>query len=325
MIVKSFDLSKNSTLKFNIFLFYGKNEGLKSELISNNFLNKFNGVISKYDESEFINNYDNIISQLLNKSFFEDNKILIISRVSDKVLKYVQQFVDYDLNNVKIILKSSILDKRSKLRNFAEKSNKTIIIPVYEDSAKDLYNLIINFLNINKIKMSREAINLLVNRSSGDRNNLKIELEKILNYSISNKSVSYENVQKISNLAENYNVNQLANYYLSKNTKNVAKILNENNYSDEDCLLIIKTILNKSKKLLDILQRYKEEKNLDSVISATKPAIFWKDKENVKIQVNNWLLKDLKNKIYELNDIEFLVKSNTRNSLNIVSDFILNY
>ena len=106
---------------------------------------------------------------------------------------------------------------------------------------------------------------------------------------------------------------------------NVIKILNENNSSDDDCILILRTILNKSKRLLNILENYKKNENLDDVISKTKPPIFWKDKEIVKKQVNSWKLKDLKTKMYQINEVETLVKSNSKNSLNLVSDFIVNY
>ncbi len=154
---------------------------------------------------------------------------------------------------------------------------------------------------------------------------MKLELDKILNYSLSNKKISFETIQKLTNLSENYSVNELANSYLTKNTTNVAKILNENKYSDDDCILILRTILIKSKKLLDILERYSETNNIEQVITKTKPPIFWKDKESVKIQVKSWEIKELREKIYEINDLEATVKSNSKNLLNIISDFIINY
>ena len=127
----------------------------------------------------------------------------------------------------------------------------------------------------------------------------------------------------MTNLSENYGANELADNYLAKN-KNISKILNENSYSDEDCILILRTILNKSKRLLDILERYEKIANLDEVISTTKPPIFWKDKEIVKNQVNMWEIDDLRENIYKINQVETTIKSNSKNSLNLVSDFIAN-
>ena len=200
-----------------------------------------------------------------------------------------------------------------------------IITPFYEDDARSLIPIINEFLNKNKIKLSRETINLLVDRSCGDRNNLKIELDKIFYYSLSAKKIDLKNVEKLTNLAENYAVSELADHYLSKNTKKVAQILNENNYSDDDCILIIRTILSKSKRLLGIIEKYNNKNNIDEAISKAKPPIFWKDKENVKKQLTNWKKDDLKKKIYEINEIEYLIKTNSKNTLNLVSDFIVNY
>ena len=325
MIIKHFELTKDKISKFNYYLFHGKNEGLKKEIIERNFIKNFNGNIDKYDENYLISNKETIISELLSKSLFENSKIIIISRVTDKIIKIIDEIVRRNLDELIIILKSEILEKKSKLRQLFEKEKKLASIALYEDTSRDLTRIITEFLNFNKIKLSQESINLLVNRASGDRENLKIELEKIYNYSITNKDINISKIKVLTNLAENYSVNELAENFLLKNKKNISKILNENNYSDEDCILILRTILSKSKRLFNILKRNEELNNIDQVISSTKPPIFWKEKESVKVQANSWKLNDLKNKIYEINEIELLIKNNSKNSLNLVSDFIFNY
>lgn len=324
MIIKHFEIKKKDLSAFNFFLIYGKNEGLKKEILEKNILNNINGQIFKYDEIEFINNYSTILDEILNKSLFEDKKIIIISRASEKIFKFVNEINIKNISDIKIIINSNLLDKKSKLRSLFEKDKSLVVIPVYEDNLRDLTSIVLNFINKNNIKLSRECINLIVNRASGDRKNLNIELEKIFFYSISNKNISLKNIEKLTNLAENYTVNELANNYLLKNIKNVTRILNENNYNNDDCILIIRTILSKSKKLLNILEKYTKNGNLDEVISSFKPPIFWKDKEDIKIQVKSWAPNDLKNKIYELNSLEASVKMNSNNSLNIVSNFVVN-
>ena len=325
MIIKNFEFTKDKLGKFNYYLFHGKNEGLKKEIIEKIFIKNFDGKVDKYEENYFIGNKETIISELLSKSLFENKKIIIISRVTDKIIKIIDEIIKKSLDDCIIILKSEILEKKSKLRQIFEKEETLASIAVYEDTSRDLIRIITKFLGINKIKLSQESINLLVNRASGDRENLKTELEKIYNYSITNKDIDISKIRALTNLAENYSVNELAENFLLKNKKNVSKILNENNYSDEDCVLILRTILLKSKRLFDILKRNKELNNIDKVISSTKPPIFWKEKENVRVQANSWSLDDLKKKIYEINEVEFLIKSNSKNSLNLVSDFIFNY
>ena len=324
MIIKRFELNRNKINKFDFFLLYGKNEGLQNEIIDLHLIKDFDGEIIKYDESEFLKSKEIIISELLNKSLFESKKILLISRVTEKILNSIYEITEKDVTDLKIILKSGILEKKSKLRNFFEKESSLAVIPFYEDDYKSLSFIVNDFMTKNKIKLSRESINLLVTRASGDRENLKTELNKILNYSYSNNKIRFEHVQKLTNLSENFAVGELADSYLSKNIKNVSKILNENNYSDEECILILRTILSKSKRLLTIIEKYNETEDMEDTLSKIKPPIFWKEKENVKTQVFKWKIKDLKRNIYKISEIEHLVKSNSKNSLNLVSDFIVN-
>ena len=324
MIIKNFELNEVKTSKFNIFLFYGKNEGFQNEIINNYFLKKYNGEVYRYDEPQFIENIDTIISGLLNKSLFEDQKIFIVSRVSNKMTEYVQIIEEKKLTECKMIFKSSILEKKSKLRNLFEKSKNLAVVPFYEDNSNSLFTILVKLLKEKDIKLSRESINLLVDRASGDRENLLKELDKIHSYSLTNKNIDFNTVDKLSNLAENYGIDQLVESYLSRNKRKLSKILNENNFSDEDCILMLRMILNKSKRLLGIIKNKSLSQNIEEVMASTKPPIFWKEKESIKKQVKIWKEEDLKDKIYQINEIEVLIKSNSKNSLNIISDFILN-
>ena len=325
MIIKYFEIDKTDLNKSNFYLFYGKNDGLQNEIIKKSFINNFHGNINRYDEKDFIENYNIIATEVLTKSLFESEKIIIISRTSDKILKLIQDIFERDIKDIKFILKSGILEKKSKLRNFFEKNENLVIVPFYEDDINSLSTIALNFIRKNNIKMSRESLNLIVNRASGNRENLKNDLEKIFNFSITNKNIDTENIIKLTNLSENYGVNELADSYLEKNIKSTSKILNENIFTEQDCVLIIRTILSKSKRLMNIIEIYNEKKDLDEAIMSAKPPVFWKDKISVKKQAKTWALSELKNKIYKINDIESLIKINSRNSINLISDFMINY
>ena len=325
MIIKYFEIDKTDLNKSNFYLFYGKNDGLQNEIIKKSFINNFQGNINRYDEKEFIENYNIIATEVLTKSLFESEKIIIISRTSDKILKLIQEIFERDIKDIKFILKSGILEKKSKLRNFFEKNENLVIVPFYEDDVNSLSTIALNFIRKNNIKMSRESLNLIVNRANGNRENLKNDLEKIFNFSITNKNIDTENIIKLTNLSENYGVNELADSYLEKNIKSTSKILNENIFTEQDCVLIIRTILSKSKRLMNIIEIYNETKDLDKAIMSAKPPVFWKDKISVKKQAKTWVLSELKNKIYKINDIESLIKINSRNSINLISDFMINY
>jgi len=325
MIIKSFEVEKIKSIKKDLILIYGSNQGHKNQVIKELFEKLFEGKISRFDENEILNNYEEFISGLINKSLFEDYKLIIISRTSDKILKLVNEILERKIEKIKIIINSDNLEKKSKLRNLFEKEKELVCIPFYEDNDKSLSIIAQNFFRQKNIKVSQEIINLLIGRSRGDRGNLINELNKIENLSITKKNINMEDVTKLTNLSENYSVFELAENYLSKNKKQVSKILNENNFANDECILILRTILNRSKRLLKLKESQNLTGNIDLTISSFKPPIFWKEKDVVKKQIQSWSNDEVKKIIYKINDLEILVKKNSHNSLNFVSDFVSNY
>ena len=193
----------------------------------------------------------------------------------------------------------------------------------YADTNQTLNSLVNIFFREKKIPISQQLINLLVERCRGNRQNLKNELNKIESFIKDKKSISLDNIIKLTNLAENYNVSELIDSCLAKNFKKTINILNENNFSPDDCILIVRTLLMKSKRLYKLLLIVKESKTMEEAISSFKPPIFWKDKEIVKQQVNNWSLNGAENLIFKTSELELLVKKNSSNAINILSDFII--
>ena len=324
MIIKAYEHQKIKKIKNNIFLFYGENDGYKSHVINSIFIDNYKGNVERFDESEILNNFENFISSLINKSFFDDLKLIIISRVSEKIVKLIDELLDRKINDVTIVLNASNLEKKSKLRSIFEKDKKLICVPFYKDDNRTLVQLANNFFKNNKISISQEIVNLIVERSSGDRINLNNELNKISLFLLNKEKINIDEVIKLTNLAENYSISELADNCLSKNIKKINKIFNENAFSVDDCIIIVRNLLSKTKRLLEIKKINNSNKNIEQIISDYKPPIFWKDKEIVKNQVSKWNLKDTEKLIYKIHDIELMVKKNYYSSLNIISDFILN-
>mgnify|MGYP001156922938 CR=1 FL=1 len=323
MIIKSFELNKINLKKNNIFLLYGENEGLKNDIIKNYFYNKFSNNIYRYEEKEILNNQELFFNNIMSKSFFDDKKLIIISRTSDKILNIIEIILEKNIEDIKIIINSGILDKRSKIRTFFEKNKYIICMPLYADNNQTLSSITNNFFKEKKIPVSQEIVNLIVNRSRGDRQNLNNELIKIENYILNKKKVDINEILKLTNLAENYDVSELTDNCLAKNPNKTINILNENNYATEDCILIIRTLLIKAKRIFKIQTEINKNKKIDEIISTYKPPIFWKDKDIVKKQIKSWSLKNIENLIYKINEIELLIKTNSTNSISILSDFII--
>ena len=322
MIVKAFELNKINFEINQYYLFYGENNGHKNEIIKNRVEIKYSNNIFRYDEKEILDNKDDFLNGIFSKSLFEKEKLIIISRVSDKIKTFFEEILEKKPEDIKFIFVAELLDKKSKLRSLFEKNKDLVCVPFYSDTNQTLNIIASKFFQEKKIPVSREIINLLVDRSRGDRQNLNNELGKIENYCQKTKKISYEAILKITNLAEDYNVSELTDSCLVKNLKKTITILNENNLSADDSILIIRTFLAKAKRLVK-LQEQTKLSNIDNAISTFKPPIFWKDKDIIKQQVFYWPLKSLNKLIIEINEIELLLKKNSINSINILSDFIV--
>ena len=321
MIIKNYEFGKTNFLNSNLFLLYGDNDGFKKETI-NKIENELKFKKFLYHESEIINNTENFYNTILTKSFFENEKIIIIKRSTDKIFNIIKNLLDKDLSNIKIILDSDILEKKSKLRNLFEKDKNLVCVPFYPDDFKSLNYIATHFFKKEKIKVSQIALNLIIERSNGSRDHLKTELKKIGIYAYSKKEIDIAEVIKLTNLGKNYNISDLVENCLAKNQNKMSKIMNENNFSNEEAIIVIRTFLFKAKRLLNLSKVAKNEKNIEQVIASYKPPIFWKEKEIVKQQLRIWSANKLKRLINEINETELLIKKNINNSMNILFDFI---
>ena len=322
MIVKYFDLKKEIKKNNNFYLLYGQNSGLIEETINNTLKPNFSKNLYSLDEKEILTNENHFKEGILNKSFFDDDKLIIINRATDKILDTIKEIIEKKIDDLKIILKSEILEKKSKLRNYFEKNKDTIIVPFYEDNYQSLLFLAQKFIKEKKIKISSQNINFIIERSKGNRINLKNELEKIFIYSLEKDSINLEEIVKLTNLAENYNISNLIDQCLAGNKKKKVQILNENNPSFDDNILIVKNFLYKLKRLKKLKENLEINEKIEIILSSYKPTIFWKDKEINKQQLKVWTLKKIRAQIREINELENQIKKNSQISNLTVNNFI---
>ncbi|MDA7464666.1 DNA polymerase III subunit delta [Candidatus Pelagibacter ubique] len=324
MILKSFELNKIKLNNYKFYLFYGDNEGLKEENIKNLFEKNYKDKIHRYEEKEILDDINIFFNSVLTKSFFDNEKLIIINRATDKIKTIIEELMEKNPEDIQIILNSKNLEKKSNLRKLFEKEKSIVCIPFYEDNNQTLNSIISLFFRNKKIPISQQLINVLVERSRGDRKNLNNELEKIENFSLNKKNLNIQEIIKLTNLADNYSASELVDHSLAKNIRKTVTILGENNYSDEDNIIIIRTLLAKLKRLVKIYDLIDEKNNIEQAISACKPPIFWKDKPLVTQQIRSWKKDGLEQLIYKTNEIELLVKKNSVLAKNILADFIIN-
>ena len=323
MIVKFFNLKKNLKDNINFYLLYGSNSGLIEETTNNILKPNFSKNIFTYDENEILSYQDEFKESIFSKSFFDKDKLVIINRASDKILNLINEIIDKNIEDLIIIIKSGVLEKKSKLRKFFETDKNVIIVPFYEDNYQSLSIIAQNFFKKRKISISTQNINYIVERAKGNRLNLNNELEKIDHYCENKKSIGFDEISKLTNLSENYDISELVNQCIAKNKNKTLHILNENNSIFEDKILILKTFLYKLKRLKKIKIESETRNNVDSAISSFKPPIFWKEKDIIKHQLEIWSLFQIRLFIKQISDLELFVKKNSDLSNHIINNFIL--
>ena len=322
MIVKNFELN-NFINKKKLFLIYGENEGLKEDLILEFSKDYSKENTFKYSEKEIFLNLENFYNNIFSQSFFEKKKLIIVNNASEKIKSEIELILTKNIEDITLIFLSNILEKKSKLRNLFEKDKNLICVAVYKDDHRVLFNLANSFFKSKKINISTESINLIIERSSEDRKNLRNELKKIDCFIGNKKKIDFDDLIKLTNLSENHNINKIVDTSLAKNTRETLRVINENIFSTEDIIIIIRSYLLRSKRLLRLITELEKNKNIDQVISASKPPIFWKDKDIVKKQLKIWNKENTIALIQNINNVELQLKKNAGSSLNILQNFII--
>ena len=323
MIVKSFHLSNVNVYDFNYYLFYGENEGHKNELINEIFKKKIKGDMFNYEESWILINKDEFLTDLFNKSFFENDKLIIINRATDKILELIEEIFKREPEGIKCILNAQILDKRSKLRSFFEKEKKIIISAFYNDNEISIKNYVFNFLKKNDLRLSNEIINLLIEKTDSNRQILKNELEKLKNLIITKKKINPVDIVKLVKNSDGDNFFELIDFFLLKDKNKLQKILNETNLSSDNTINIVRILLLRIKKLIKIKEIIKSNnQDIEKSLNSYKPPIFWKEKEIIKKQIDINSLDNLNKFTKIIFDLEKIIKKYPDNALKFMLNFL---
>ena len=327
MIAKSYEVLQNISkfLNYNMFLFYGENFGLKNEiqqLIKNKIKQEDSKVeyLSLY-ENDITENKENFYNTIYSGSLFSNKKVIIIKNCTDKIINQMEELSEKKLEGVLVVISADVLDKKSKLRNLFEKNTQTLCVPCYADNTRDLELVALKILKENNITASKEIINLLIEKSNNDRGNLHNEIEKIKSFAVDKKKLEIDEIKSIINFSGEYKSDSLINECLCGNILQYKKILSEIYSNTINQIFLLRILSNKIHKLLSMKEVEKNYSNIDNLLSASRPPIFWKDKPIVKKQLTIWNFNDLKKINNEIDNTELLCKKNPQLSKVIFFNF----
>ena len=307
MNYKSYIVEKDlNSLKNQIILFYGENLGLKNDFKKRLKLAAGKASIYDYTQDEILKNKNSFLETILNNSLFSEEKFYFIEQCNDKILDVIQEF-EKKISDHKIYLFAETLDRKSKLRNYFEKSNNLGIVPCYTDNDVGLKKIIKERLHAYQ-GLTPENMNLLLSNVNLDRVKLNNELDKIETYFL-NKKITKNELKTLLNLNENEDFNALKDAALNGSEKDTNKLLNETIIENDKIIYYMTSFNLRLNKLNEVL--LEKNKPLDLIIDNMKPPIFWKDKPKFKEQAKKWTAEKIRQALKNTFELEVKCKSST--------------
>ena len=310
LIEKDYSYLKN----LNSVLFYGENLGLKNDLKSKIKNLSKKALIINLNQEEILANENEFFQELFNKSLFEDTKIFFINQANDKILEIIKE-IEKKENTPKIFLFSELLDKKSKLRSYFEKSKTLGIVPCYADNDISLKKIILDKLK-GYTGLSNQNLNVIVENCGLDRSKLNNELNKIVTF-FENKVIETNKLEILLNLKINDSFDLLKDQALIGDKTKTNKLISDTILEKEKNIFYLNVINQRLTKLLEVTKIAKDG-NLDEAIDKIKPPIFWKDKAIFNLQAQKWNGNKLKKMMNETYKIELKIKSNSQITQNLL-------
>ena len=310
MILKSYILEKdyNYFENYKIFLFYGENQGLKREFKEKLKIQNKNQEILNLFQDEIIKNKNILVNEVSNQSLFKEKKIIFIDQVNDKILDAIEEIIEY-VQNEKIFLFSDILDKKSKLRSYFEKSKSCGVTACYQDNEITIKKIIMERLNGYQ-GLTSQVTNLITQSTGLDRNKVNNEIDKII-CCFEDKKIDLKKIDLLLNVRTNDDFNLLKDEAINGNKINTNKLLADTVFEIENNIYYLNSINQRINKLNEIENMKKENSNIESLISSLKPPVFWKDKPMLIQQSKKWNKNKIQEALEKTYNTEIEIKSNS--------------
>jgi len=308
MIFKSYLVEENpEILKNNLTLIYGENLGLINAIKKIiKFNNKTNSILV-FNQEDILKNHNIIFDEIQNISLFEDKKIIFVNNVSDKILQIIEE-IQPSINLNKVFLFANILEKKSKIRSFFEKSGFCDIVPCYQDNEITIKKLINSELkNFNGV--TADVISLLIDNSGLDRVKINNEIIKIQTY-FEDKKISLDKLNKLLNTTLNDDFNNIRESIMKGDKKLTNRLLSTTLFENDKIPLYLSIINHRLYKIKEISLLSKEI-GMAKAINNIKPPIFWKDKPNFTEQLKIWNDDKLRKALNKTFNFELSLKSNS--------------
>ena len=310
MIFKSYILEEKfeSIKECKLFLFYGENQGLKQEFKEKLKLQNSSKEILNLFQDEIIKNKNILINEIKNKSLFNEKKIIFINQVNDKILNTLDEIIE-NIQDERIFLFSDILDKKSKLRHYFEKSKSCGISPCYQDNEITIKKIISKKLK-NFQGVTSHIINYITQNTGLDRSKVNNEINKITSY-FKDKKIDLNKIDSLLNIKTNEDFNLLKDEAIKGNKINTNRLLADTVFEIENSIYYLNAINQRINRLNEIQNMKKGNLNIETIVSSLRPPVFWKDKAMLIEQSKKWNKYKIQTALKKTYNTEIEIKSNS--------------
>lgn len=310
MIFKSYIIEKNleTTNNCKVILFYGENQGLKNEFKKKILINNKNNEVLNFLMDEVVKNEKLLIDEILNKSLFNGKKIIFIDQGSDKILNTLEKIIE-NVSDERIIIFASNLDKKSKLRNYFEKSKLCGSVACYQDNEITIKKVILDKLNDYQ-GLTTQVVNFIIQNTGLNRSKVNNEIEKIKSCFL-DKKIDLEKIDLLLNIKTNDDFNELKDEALKGNKNKTNRLLADTVFESESNIYYLNSINQRINKLQEIEKMKRENSNTEIIVSNLKPPIFWKDKPILIEQSNKWNKSKINTALKKTYEVELQIKTNS--------------
>ena len=309
-----------NTNKINsVYLFWGEEEYLMSNIVKK--IKKLFGelvlginyiILDEASISELIPNiespafgFDKKLIIVNNSNLFKkDGRKKTLTPIQEKILNYLNENIEIINESVVLIFKENQVDK-NEIYNTIEKIG--ITCNFVQLKPIELISRLKKICNAYNVNIDDNTVKYLIEVSGANLQNLINEIRKLIEYKGAGNSINTHDVELLATKQIESVIFDLTDNLALKKTDKALKILDDLIYQKEPLQKILVTLYNHFKKLYLYSMAIKYNKTPLTVLNLKPNQLFLLDK--YKYQVKHYSIKDLRQILEKLADLDYLSKS----------------
>ena len=308
-----------------VYLFYGEETYLKAL-----YKNKLKDALIPEGDTMNLNVYEGkgirikeVIDQAETLPFFADHRLLILENsgffknASQELAEYLGQMPEETC----ILFVENEVDKRGKL--FKAVKNKGRAIEMGRQDTQTLMNWVLATLRKEKKNITSATMELFLERTGSDMENIRQELEKLLSYTIDREVIIAEDIEAVCTVRTENRIFDMINAIAEKKQKRALELYYDLLSLKEPPMRILFLITRQFNLLMQIMQLKAQGFDTKGISSAMGMQAFIV--RNYMRQTEHFTQEVLRNAVQDCIETEEAVKTGRINDVMSVELLIVKY